>query len=414
MKNFLRRFKVLNILLPILVLVVLTGYIVSSVFIFQSILSNQRAVLDLQVAYYKLDAFMGNPPAGDEYITDYSVFFSSYRREFSEAASALKNRPFFKEMRKTDSRINSFFRELDNISGFYGLVSPVDTDSPLDLEVERNFERSLNELSNYIHRYTDQQLATLWKLSIFAGIMFIIFTVFLSYLLLQNRQAAFLEKRVRAMGRAYIRKLEFTKKNIAYDIHDTVIQELGSARLRLQRAVDESLHENREAKDVLESLEFSIDNLRNIINGIQQWDMRVYTFKQALRHLIDDMSTGGDFSLTLKTAGLQEIKISEDHKSQILAIIYEALTNVKKHAEARSVVVSAAAAGSRLEIRIRDDGKGFKGDLQQNESKTGHIGMVSMEERARIIGGWFAIRSAPKKGTVVSLTVPLGSRPSQL
>ncbi|MFP4267687.1 MAG: sensor histidine kinase [Spirochaetaceae bacterium] len=411
MKNFFKRLRILNLLVPLFLLLVLVGYISVSVYISQSILKNQRAVLELQVAYYRLDAFINAPSAAaKESLADYSLFLTAYRKDFHEAVSSFTERPFFREMRKTEPLVDSFFRRLLHISDVYALDAPVGVHNPLHFEVERVFEQSLNDMSIYIHNYTDRQLAILWKMSFFAGIMFVVFTVFLFYLLLQNRHAALLEKRIRAMGRAYIRSLELTKKNIAYDIHDTVIQELGSARVRLQRALDNAPHKNKDAEGVLESLAFSIDKLREIINGIQQWDMRVYTLKQALRHLIDEMSKSETFSLTLKTAGLQGIEIPEDHKSQILAIVYEALGNVKKHAEAKNVVVSAAAAGSRLEIRIRDDGKGFKEETLRRESKTGHIGMISMEERARIIGGKFAVRSSLKKGTVVRLTVPLGSK----
>jgi signal transduction histidine kinase len=113
------------------------------------------------------------------------------------------------------------------------------------------------------------------------------------------------------------------------------------------------------------------------------------------------------FSMTLKTAGLQGIRLSEEHKAQSLAIVHEALINAKKHAKASEVTVSAVAAGSRIEIRVRDDGQGFRTDTVSSSREGDHIGLVSMEERARIIGGTLAVRSKPKSGTVVRLSIPL-------
>jgi signal transduction histidine kinase len=406
MAGISRRYQIVNLMIPVVVLLLLTGYIIFTNLIFRSILENQHVVHKLQISYYRLaDIRNSEPPDSKGF--DYGTRVSRRGEEFVEGIVRLWNRPFFKEMRKFDPNLEVLMHTLLLASSSYTSTAAENMDRAELRETERLLEKRLGELYGYINEHGRQQMSTLGMANLFVTAVFILYTILLFSLHIRNRYIETMEMRVRAMGRAYIRRLEVMKKHIAYDIHDTVIQELGSSRLLLRQAVEESPHENSSVEDAIDSIEKSIDTLRAIINGIQQWDVRVYSLTQALRHLVDDLSHGMPFSMTLKTAGLQGIRLSEEHKAQSLAIVHEALINAKKHANASEVTVSAVAAGSRIEIRVRDDGQGFRTDTVSSSREGDHIGLVSMEERARIIGGTLAVRSKPKSGTVVRLSIPL-------
>ena len=105
-----------------------------------------------------------------------------------------------------------------------------------------------------------------------------------------------------------------------------------------------------------------------------------------------------DMDLTL----LQEV--------QIIRIVQEALTNVRKHADAGRVVVSFIARGTDLEIEVKDDGKGFN-PLAIRRGEWPHLGLQTMQERAEAIGGGFDIDSAPGRGTLVRVLVPRAVQP---
>ena len=86
----------------------------------------------------------------------------------------------------------------------------------------------------------------------------------------------------------------------------------------------------------------------------------------------------------------------------------EALTNVVRHARCRSVRVQLSRARSRLILRLTDDGIGFDVERERNRVLQGlSMGLSSMEERARLVGGDFSITSFPGKGTIVRATFPL-------
>jgi signal transduction histidine kinase len=85
-------------------------------------------------------------------------------------------------------------------------------------------------------------------------------------------------------------------------------------------------------------------------------------------------------------------------------VAQESLRNIGKHAGVSDVHVTLRHTSRDISVLIHDSGRGF--DRQKLERKGG-LGLVSMEERLRIVGGTFAIRSQPGDGTLVEATIPL-------
>jgi signal transduction histidine kinase len=90
---------------------------------------------------------------------------------------------------------------------------------------------------------------------------------------------------------------------------------------------------------------------------------------------------------------------------EVLRIVEEALHNAVRHAEARTVTVQLRGADHMLKVEVADDGIGF--DPSDPELRSRHLGLTSMEERARELGGRLAVTASPGAGTVVSLEVPV-------
>ncbi|MEK7777005.1 MAG: GAF domain-containing sensor histidine kinase, partial [Chloroflexota bacterium] len=100
-----------------------------------------------------------------------------------------------------------------------------------------------------------------------------------------------------------------------------------------------------------------------------------------------------------------DMDLSPLQEVQIVRIVQEALTNVRKHADASHVVVGFMARDTDLEIEVRDDGKGFN-PLAVRRGDWPHLGLQTMQERAEAIGGSFDIDSTPGRGTLVRVRVP--------
>jgi signal transduction histidine kinase len=88
----------------------------------------------------------------------------------------------------------------------------------------------------------------------------------------------------------------------------------------------------------------------------------------------------------------------------------EALTNVVRHARASELVVTGRPEGGLLTVEITDDGIGFAHDEQHQTAVHEHLGMRAMVERIEVAGGSVNVRSAPKAGTTISITVPMHPR----
>jgi signal transduction histidine kinase len=91
---------------------------------------------------------------------------------------------------------------------------------------------------------------------------------------------------------------------------------------------------------------------------------------------------------------------------QLLRILQEALTNVRKHAGAQAVRIAFTADGDCARVTVQDDGHGFDPATGRQEPGT-HIGLRVMQERAEEVGGSLSIESEPGRGTVVLVRVPM-------
>jgi signal transduction histidine kinase len=101
----------------------------------------------------------------------------------------------------------------------------------------------------------------------------------------------------------------------------------------------------------------------------------------------------------------------EEVPAEIALCLYrvaqETLHNAATHARARHVLVSLVARDGELELSVRDDGCGF--DLGAARRKGG-LGLLSIDERVRLVGGVVALTSAPGRGTTVSARIPFAAR----
>ena len=103
-------------------------------------------------------------------------------------------------------------------------------------------------------------------------------------------------------------------------------------------------------------------------------------------------------------ANHEDLALPEDRRMAMFRICLEALTNIAKHARARSVKIELFADGDSATLEITDDGAGL---ADADRAKTGSYGLRNMQERAAGLGGWLDISSTPGAGTTVMLSLPL-------
>jgi len=96
--------------------------------------------------------------------------------------------------------------------------------------------------------------------------------------------------------------------------------------------------------------------------------------------------------------------LSQEIATNLFRVMQESLQNVSKHAQATRVTVRLSGSSNGVGLSVRDNGKGF--DLESKNARVKGLGLVSMQERARGLGGFLRIHSLPSNGTKVCAWIP--------
>ena len=211
-------------------------------------------------------------------------------------------------------------------------------------------------------------------------------------------------------ARLYERSRELSmlseRNRLALELHDVVSQKLFSLVLTAEAATTQLDRDPPAARQQVERLGVlareALDELRSLILGLRPPDLERDGVEGALRKEIEMLGRvhGVDVQLTSdRVAAGADGDLARDFA--VLRIAHEALHNALHHAQAKHVSVRLSRPGGAVVVEVRDDGVGFEPDRPELRSR--HLGLTSMEERARELGGRLEIHSAPGAGTTVRL-----------
>jgi PAS domain S-box-containing protein len=197
---------------------------------------------------------------------------------------------------------------------------------------------------------------------------------------------------------------EEERLRIASDIHDDTIQAMTATSLRMQQLrrhlVDPAQIELLTRLE--DAVRESIVRLRRLMFDLRPASLDREGLAPALRELLERLRDETRATFTLENE--LDSEPTGDVRTALYRISQEALTNVKKHAEASTVSVELRSVGAGCRVRIQDNGNGF--DTNQLDSRPGHLGLVSMRERAQVAGGWWRITSPATGGILVEFWLP--------
>lgn len=219
-----------------------------------------------------------------------------------------------------------------------------------------------------------------------------------------ERQAA-LRQRALLSGKVLTAQEE-ERARVSRDLHDGLGQLLTGLRLQLDwlRTHDDDSG-RRALGEALQLTDRCAAELRAICAGLRPAVLDDLGLEPAVRQLIDEFveRTGLAVSLTLALPEAEEAVASGPVALCAYRILQEALTNVRRHAEASRVWVDLGCDASGLSLRVEDDGRGF--DLKAGERSAG-LGLAGMHERATLAGGCVEIESTSASGTLVHFYLP--------
>jgi len=222
-------------------------------------------------------------------------------------------------------------------------------------------------------------------------------------------------ERLEVLSRELITTLESERRHIARELHDEIGQILTAIKMNLRRAqgapdagLQAILAENCQMVD------HAIVQTRNLSLSLRPPQLDELGLVAALHWLIRQQGQSGEFEGRLD-ADLTDVEISPDLEIVCFRIVQEALTNAVRHARPTTLVVKLWAQKDQsqkgqLRLSVHDDGIGFNvGESRQLAQKGGSVGLISMKERASLIGGHLEIESSSSHGTTIRASFPLST-----
>jgi signal transduction histidine kinase len=204
---------------------------------------------------------------------------------------------------------------------------------------------------------------------------------------------------------------EDERLRLARELHDDTIQELIALKQRLQLASKASSEPN--TAPMLQELERlteeTIENVRRMTRALRPIYLEDLGLMTALEMLARETSEAHGLQVDFKRIG-QERRLRREAELALYRIAQQALSNVVRHANARSASLGVDFSASAVNLDVRDDGIGFKMPRYPTDlAPSGHFGLLGMHERADLIGARLDVHSEPGSGTHISVSLPLAA-----
>jgi PAS domain S-box-containing protein len=218
------------------------------------------------------------------------------------------------------------------------------------------------------------------------------------------------EEAIRELSFSLWTAQEMERKRIASELHDDLGQTLAFLKIQIKNIQNKLLkHQDELKKECENSLKYAdqlIEKVRNLSHGLAPISLSHLGLTASLQSLIEDFSKCSYVSIQKDIANIDKM-FSPVAEIAIYRIFQEIFTNIEKHAYTEYVKIDVIKKASSVFFKIEDNGKGF--DLERielnylNESR---LGLASMKERIRMLGGRFKIKSQLNEGTKINFTIP--------
>lgn len=223
-----------------------------------------------------------------------------------------------------------------------------------------------------------------------------------------NRTLEELERYRQETARRVIAAQEEERRRIARELHDQAGQAISAVLIHLgvlESSVTDPALRERTAR-VRALAQEILGEIRRLIGVLRPAVLDDLGLVPALRAYLRDVVSAAGVKAEVRTEG--EIgRLAPAVETALYRIVQEALTNALRHARARTVTVEVRRRGDQVEVAVTDDGEGFAvEEVAARARQRGHLGLLSMSDRAALLGGEVHIASQPGAGTRVTVRLP--------
>ena len=229
--------------------------------------------------------------------------------------------------------------------------------------------------------------------------------VLLAGLLLQSARRRRAERDAQGLAGRLVTAHEDERRRLARELHDDVTQRLAGLAIEASRLEHGARHTaaGETAHSIREGLVELGEDIHALSYRLHPSVIEDLGLVEALRIECERVARQGLLRVSFDDQGVPK-GLSADAALCLFRVAQEALHNVERHARATGVEVAVAAQGEGVALAVRDDGSGF--DAARPPQRPS-LGLASMRERIRVLGGRLDIRSSAGSGTSLSAWVPL-------
>jgi len=228
---------------------------------------------------------------------------------------------------------------------------------------------------------------------LFSGVSLL--SVFLLISVYKSRNSEKKEKKLQEQfSQGLLQSQEKERTRIARELHDSVGQQLTLIKIKAQ---------NIEEAEITALTDNALNEVRSISRGLYPPLLKELGLTESVQQLINEYDAQTDLFFTMDI-GTIDAYFTENTTLNFYRLIQECLTNIVKHAKAKSVTVSIKKEGNDIITLISDNGKGFNVTESKNKNS---LGLKTIFERIKIMKGKLSIDSKINNGTSFILSIPV-------
>jgi two-component system NarL family sensor kinase len=222
------------------------------------------------------------------------------------------------------------------------------------------------------------------------------------------------EELSRHLSRRILEAQEGERRRVSRELHDSVNQILASVKFRIESLEEQltgrNLRFRREARKTKQLLNKAMTEVRRISRNLRPAELDDLGLASAVRSLAEEFTERTEIDVTLLEPWPKR-SLSPEITESLYRIIQEALMNVEKHSDATRVTISFSVTDEDLVCSISDNGRGMPlDDRGKSRARSGGLGIVDIRERLSFLKGTLAIGPRGKRGTTLTVHIPLGQQ----
>jgi PAS domain S-box-containing protein len=220
------------------------------------------------------------------------------------------------------------------------------------------------------------------------------------------------EKQLRYLSTQLLTIQEQERKRISGELHDELGQALAVIKLRInfikKRLRKDQPVMNEDCEGTLQYIDQVIENVRRLSRDLSPSILEDLGFSAALRWMVNEfMKHDHPLKISLEVEDIDHL-VSQKAHIILYRIFQEVLNNIEKHAHATYVSLAIKKEGDAISFSVEDNGKGFDlSEIMTRNSTEKGLGLATLKERVRMLGGSLNLRSKEGRGTRISFSIPL-------